>query len=332
MENDVRTGGRPASPSGRWTLSTSPATNTAEQRLVRCLQDERLWLCYLKSLAERPDLSILNLATVAIKRDELGYRSCVDMRSREAWSMAGADLRRGVTRHDAIVLTVPRVTEDGTTEFEDVEYWTRDCVIGAPATVAHAPSLTYDLRRPSDIGRLAEALATVNLDELPGMSVWAVYEHFGFPTDETPTAPSASDIQSARRLLAHVSEQAQQAIGLVERALKESQAQRLRQDEEMVERAQRDAMRLRSYTAARVDRPRDLVGPYGPDPQGHDASRRPPAMPQPRKRSEAQKQEEARQEPELTILEEKPKEPPPVLPLEVAVEQVRAKLFPKGKK
>ena len=55
-------------------------------------------------------------------------------------------------------------------------------------------------------------------------------------------------------------------------------------------------------------------------------------MPQPRKRSEAQKQEEARQEPELTILEEKPKEPPPVLPLEEAVEQVRAKLFPKGKK
>ncbi|MBQ9007609.1 MAG: hypothetical protein IJ092_14755, partial [Atopobiaceae bacterium] len=129
--------------------------------------------------------------------------------------------------------------------------------------------------------------------------------------------------------------QAKQAIDLVERAIRESQEQRLRQDEEMVERAQRDAMRLRSYSKTRAERQREHMSssnPYAFDPQGPDATMRPPAMPKPRKNQESSQAKQKTQEPELTILEQKPREPPPVLPLEEAVEQVRAKLFPKGKK
>lgn len=312
-------------------MAKAASSSPSEQRLVRCLTDEALWECYLTSLAERPDLSILNLASVAIKRNERGYESCADMRTKEAWTLAGAALRRGVTRDEAVTLTVPRVTDDGTTVFEDVDYWPRACVVGAPRTVAHAPSVTYDLSRPADIAKVAEALAEARLDDLASMSVWAVYRHFGFPTKAVPQAPSADDLQAARRMLAHVSEETKGAIDAVERTISERRQERMRRDEEMVAMAHRDARRLRALSSRRDGSPQDrnaLGGTFGFDPEGTDAARKQPAMPQPRRRPEAPQPPDA----PLTILEEKPREAPPVLPLEQAVEEVRAKLFPKGKK
>ena len=80
----------------RWNLATDARQDSPTERMRRCLGDPTLWDAYLDSLAERPDLSPRNLASMAVRRVEQGYASCADIRTLDQWEAAGASLRRGV--------------------------------------------------------------------------------------------------------------------------------------------------------------------------------------------------------------------------------------------
>lgn len=318
--------------SGRWRMATAPITNVALDHLQACLRDATLWRCYLESLSERPDLSVLNLAVMAVKRHERGYDSCRDIRTKEGWECVGAYMRRGLTADDAIVLNVPTIDEEGHSHDEEVEYWPRSCVQGAPRSEAHAPSVTYDLRKPSDIGVLAQALAEVEMDKLPAISAWALYHHFAFPVNGVPEMPNPDDVNAARRFLKHVGDETKRAVDLTERSLAMRSRGRMMPEYDAYERSQRDAMRFRAPRDGRRDRDRsrgmyEAIGEG--DPRMPEGAMREPASPRSRL---AKGQTEEKPEDNLTILEERPTGPPPVLPLEKAVEEVRAKLYPRGKK
>lgn len=231
----------------------------------RLMSDSTGYLAFLRSLAEHPEKSISNVATIADMRVKAGYKDCQELHTEEEMKELGGSFRRGFNQWGSGIRQRTYVSDKAIAEMSDDDR-KRLRVNGNFATVWVYPAEVMvgldpdrykgipERVKPEDkesILRFQAATAEAGLEELSPAATYVVNLRYGIGDAVPPMMPKYVDVEWAKQWCTDIRNEVNRVCSHIDRELdyQRHPERRERDEQRRAERTQARQMREQTLPA-----------------------------------------------------------------------------------